>query len=91
MGLSQLDNLHQEQDKYDDQDEADAASAVVAEARSQAITAKAEHQNQNDQDQEDKHLFSPFGEVSPLGGVMPILLRAQSKSLRPFTLGLNGD
>jgi hypothetical protein len=86
MGLPQLDNLHQEQDEDDEQDEADAASAVVAEARSHAITAKAEHQNQNEQ--EDKHLyFLRFGEISPDGGVMPILLQEQSKILRPFTLG----
>jgi hypothetical protein len=87
MGLPQLDNLHQEQDEDDEQDEADAASAVVAEARSHAITAKAEHQNQNEQ--KDKHLyFSPFGEISPYGGVMLILLLTQSKILRPFTLWL---
>jgi hypothetical protein len=80
MGLPQLDNLHQEQDEDDEQDEADAAAAVVAEARSHAITAKAEHQNQNDQ--EDKHFyFSPYGEVSPDGGVMLILLLVQSKIL----------
>jgi hypothetical protein len=76
MGLPQLDNLHKKEDKDDEQDEADAASSVVAETRSQTIAAKAEHQNQNDQ--KDKHLvFSPFGEVSPLEGVMQFLLLTQ--------------
>jgi hypothetical protein len=88
-GLSQLDNLHQEQDENDEQDKADAAAAVVAEARSHAITAKAEHQNQNEQ--EDKHLyFSPFGEVSPMEGVMLILLQAQSKNLLVFICARGG-
>ena len=76
----QLDNLHKKEDEDDEQDEADAAASVVAEARSHAIATKAKHQNQNEQ--KDKHLvFSPFGEISPDGGVMQILLHTQYKSL----------
>ena len=71
--LQRLYHLHKQQDEDDEQDEADAAATVVSESRSHAIAPKAEHQNQNEQ--KDKHLcFLPFGEISPDGGVMQILL-----------------
>jgi hypothetical protein len=72
----QLDDFEQEQDEDDGEDEAEASSAVVAESWAHAITTKAEHKNQDDQ--KDKHcLFSPFGEDSPHGGVMLVLLQTQ--------------
>jgi hypothetical protein len=71
-----LNDFEQEEDQDNGEDEADASAAVVAESWSHAITTKAEHKNQNDQ--KDKHsLFSPYGEDSPDGGVMRILLQAQ--------------
>jgi hypothetical protein len=70
-GPWQLDDFKQKQDENDGQDERKPTSAVVAETRSHTIATKAEHQNQNNQ--KDKHLcFSPFGEISPAGGVMQI-------------------
>jgi hypothetical protein len=80
MGLQQLDDFHEKQNENNEQDKADSTAAVVSESRSHAIAAKAEHQNQNEQ--KDKHLsFSPFGEVSPHGGVMQILLLVQKNLL----------
>jgi hypothetical protein len=74
-GLCRLDDFEKKEDENDEEDERESAAAVVAEPRSHAIAAKAEHQNQNDQ--KDKHLcFSPFGEISPDGGVMQIFIQA---------------
>ena len=70
----QLDDFEQQQDEDDGEDEADASTTVIAESWPHAITTKAEHENQNDQ--KNKHLLSPYGEVSPDGGVMLILLQA---------------
>lgn len=83
MGLWKLDEFEQEQDEDDGEDKRESAAAVVAESRSHAIAAKAEQQNQDNQ--KDKHLiFSPFGEDSPDGGVMQILLLTRSQDLFTF-------
>jgi hypothetical protein len=73
---SLLDDFEQQQEEDDGEDEADASSTVVAEPWPHAITTETEHKDQNNQ--KDKHfLFSPYGEDSPLGGVMRNLLQAQ--------------
>jgi hypothetical protein len=74
--IPNLDDLHQEQDENDKEDETDASTTVVAETWSHAVTTEAEHKDQDEQ--QDKHyLFSPCGEDSPDGGVMPVLLSAE--------------
>lgn len=73
-----LDDSQEQENKNDEEDEADAAAAVVADARTHAKAAKAEQQNQDDE-QNDHCGLSPFGEVSPMEGVMQILTLLSSR------------